>query len=277
MKTLFKIVLLSFLLTSSFTSFSQGKIDQSKAELKENSKRERTRSDNHSDSFISASGGDLGLMAAMAKAFLFVTYYTVIGDYEGENHLHSNLTKYPYYNHSSGNYENQDAELNFNKRGRIDIENLFLFGRNDFFGDHLKAKIRPFQYFYFQTDYFQLIEKSKTENVNSNLSICNFNVCYDRLRFDRFNFGWIVGVNYIGNDVQKAGFSYGLNTDIFLFKTLSLTSSYRWSSINGHPVNEFEIHLKHHINRFYITAGFEHLKIATPTYNFASAGAGIYF
>ncbi len=213
----------------------------------------------------------------MAQIFLYVTYYTVIGNYAYESHLHNNLTKYPYYNYSSGNYEKRDSFFYSKRRARLDLEDLFLFGRNDFWGNHFKAKIRPFHYFYFQTDYFQLVEKSKTENINSSLSIFNFNICYDRLRFDRFNFGWIVGVNYIGNDVQKAGFSYGLNTDIFLFKTLSLNGSARWSSVNGHPVNEYEIHLKHHIKRFYISLGYEHLKIASPTYNFASVGGGIYF
>lgn len=273
MKTLFKILLCAILLTSSFNVFSQGKIDKSKTEL--NSKRDR--SGHHSSgSFSSLSESDVLFAAEMARLFVHITFFTTIGNYRGEAHLHRNLTSYPYYNYSSGNYENRDSVVHSTNRGRLDLENLFLFSQNDFFGNHFKAKIRPFQYFYFQTDYFQLEEFSKMEEINSSLSIFNLNLCYDRLRFERFNFGYTVGLTYIANDVRKAGFSYGLNTDIFLIKRISLNGSAKWSSINRLPVNEFEVHLKHHINKWYISLGFEHLKIATPTYNFASAGVGIH-
>jgi hypothetical protein len=272
MKTLFKIALSSIFLTSSFTGFSQGKIDKSKADL--TSKREQS-GNRRSGSNASLSELDYELAAEMARLFLFVTYYAVIGDYKRESHLKKNLTEYPYYKHSSGNYENRDSLVHYN-RGRLDMENLFLFSQNDFFGNHFKAKIRPFQYFYFQTDYFQLVEFSKMEKINSNLSLFNFNLCYDRLRFERFNLGYTLGLNYIANDVQKVGFSYGLNTDIFLVRNISLNGSAKWSSINGYPVNQFEAHLKHHLKKWYISLGFEHLKIATPTYNFASVGVGIF-
>jgi long-subunit fatty acid transport protein len=27
--------------------------------------------------------------------------------------------------------------------------------------------------------------------------------------------GWSLGLNYVGNDIKKVGFTYGLNTDVF--------------------------------------------------------------
>ena len=88
--------------------------------------------------------------------------------------------------------------------------------------------------------------------------------------------GWTLGANYLGNDVKKAGFSYGLNTDIFITMNVSLYSSIKWSLLYDAPVNEFEIQGKYHLNKFFLSLGYEHLKIATPTYDFISIGGGIY-
>jgi hypothetical protein len=102
-------------------------------------------------------------------------------------------------------------------------------------------------------------------------------VAYDRIRFKKFNLGWTLGATYVGNDVQKAGFSYGLHTDVFAIKNISFNSAMIWSRINGLPVNSFEIRGKYHKQNYFFALGYEHLKIATPNYNYMTFGAGIYF
>jgi len=275
MKTLIKIVLTILLFSNSLDGISQSKIDQSKEELKKGSKRSNRSS--------SSSSSDNNLFQAIvlesaARAFIFVTYYSFIGNYAGEKHLHSDLTWYPWYNNFSGNYENPDS-IHFSRKNiRFDLENKLLFSPPDLFGNHFKSKIRPFKFFYLQVDYFQLMEFTDIKrSQNTDLTLFNFNICYDRIRFEKFNLGWTLGVNYIGNGVNNAGFSYGLNTDVFLLKKLSLYGSMKLCLINNVPVNEYEIQCKFHRSRYFLSVGYEHLKIATPTYNFISAGGGIYF
>lgn len=41
-------------------------------------------------------------------------------------------------------------------------------------------------------------------------------------------------------------------------------------------VNEFEFQGKYHIKRCFLSLGYEHLTIGTPTYDFISMGGGIY-
>jgi hypothetical protein len=213
---------------------------------------------------------------AVVQGFLFVTYYAAIGNYNGEEHLHNNLTRYPYCNTIPGNYVGTDGDPVSIKLSRFDFEALFLYSNKDLLGNHLKLKIRPIKYFYLQGDIFQLTEYSATNRNHSTLSLFNFNLCYDRIRFERFNLGWTLGASYLGNNVRKAGFSYGLNTDIFIVKNVSLFSSMKWSLINNASVNELEFQGRYHRRNYFFTLGYEHLKIATPTYDFISIGGGFF-
>lgn len=271
MKTLVAL----FLINLSINGYSQSKIDKSKEELKKG--RESNNTENHTSSSSDDNSSDSFFAEIAAKIFLYVTYYSFIGNYADEYHLQSNLTQYPYYNNLSGNYESPDSIPAPTKIMRLDLENKLLVGTPELYGNHFKTKFRPFQFFYLQVDYFQLLEYSKIVKSYSNLSLFNFNFCYDRIRFEKFNLGWTLGANYIGNDVKKAGISCGLNTDIFLRKTISLYSSMKWGLINDVPVNEFEIQCKYHRKKYFYSLGYEHLKIASPTYDFISIGAGIYF
>ena len=104
-----------------------------------------------------------------------------------------------------------------------------------------------------------------------------FNLNYDRIRLEKFNFGWNLGATYVENEVKKAGFAYGLNAEYFMGNRISFFGSAKWSRINGLPVNAFELQSKFHRKNYFFSLGFEHLKIATPTYNFVALGGGFYF
>jgi hypothetical protein len=276
MKTVIKIILLFFLANSS-NCFSQSKIDRSKKDLTsppissyDNNDNDR---DSDSSSHVSLYNDSRNILF---QGFIYLTYYSIIGNYEIENHLHNNLSNYPYDSNLSGNFENSNSVSPTVNYLRLDLEDQFLLSHNNLYGNHLKVKIRPYQYFYIQTDLYTIIEYNKSEKNYANLSLLNFNICYDRIRFDRFNLGWSLGLNYIANDIKKAGFSYGLNTDVFISKPYSLYGSVKWSSINNVPVNEFELKCKYHKDNYFLAVGYEHLKIGSPTYDFLSIGGGLY-
>ncbi len=280
-----KNTLLLILFTISSSLYAQ-KIDKSKDELKSGKEDNRpplptepayqnstTTSRNTDDS------DDLSTLAFFGKIGFYAFLYGGIGDYENEDHLFSILSPYPYFDNKTGNYMKYDEKYEEESRDimRFDLENHFLYSNNASFGNHLKGKFRPFQYFYLQTDYRELIERDRFTKTTSNLSVFQFNFGYDRIRFEKFNLGWTLGATYIANDINKAGFSYGLNTDIFAFKKVSFNSAMIWSKINGLPVNSFEFRGKYHQKNYFFSMGFENLRIASPSYNYATFGAGIYF
>ncbi|WP_291137147.1 hypothetical protein [Flavobacterium sp. UBA7663] len=275
MKNTLLVILLSLTLHCSFSQ----KIDKSKDELKSgnSSNSSSSSSSSNSNSSRNSSSNDFGLAGLFVEGLLYVSFYSTIGDYRSENHLYNPLSKYPYFDGESGNFQKENDSIQYGNLMRFDVENHFLYSNNNLFGNHLKAKFRPFQYFYIQGDYRKLIEKNAITNNYSNLSLFQFNVAYDRIRFKKFNLGWTLGATYVGNDVQKAGFSYGLHTDVFAIKNISFNSAMTWSKINGLPVNSFEIRGKYHKQNCFFALGYEHLKIATPNYNYMTIGAGIYF
>jgi len=61
----------------------------------------------------------------------------------------------------------------------------------------------------------------------------------------------------------------------FLVKACCVYASKQWGAIHHVAVNEFEIGAKLHLKRFNIHAGYEHLKIGTPLYDYAFAGVGV--
>jgi hypothetical protein len=281
MRNAFKIFLLLFAFTFSVNGFSQDKLEKSKRELLKGAKRSDSSGSNrsHASSGRSYHEGPFEYMIfnAVAQGVMFVSYYAAIGNYQKEDHLHRPLTNYPYFDiGQSGNYEGPDAASESVKAFRVDLGNQYLHSNGGLRGNHLKLKIRPFQYFYLQADYYRLTEKRLVVNTISDLSLFNFNLCYDRVRLEHFNLGWTLGCNYIGSDVRKTGFSYGLNAEFFVAKNVSLLGSMKWSLINDSKVNELEILGKYHIKRFFISGGYEHLKIGSPLYDFVSIGGGIY-
>ena len=278
----FKITQLVFMLCINVT-FAQT-IDKSKRELtakpnppaqssgQTTTTQKSTSTNNSSSSFASEAGAEVFLF--LFKISLGAAYYGGIGDYQNENQLYNNLTTAPYTYGNTGNYSSRDSVLK--KNIRIDVENSFLYKKN-LFGNHLKVKIRPSKYFYFQTDFHQLFELDPFTDKYDQLPIYQINFCYDRLRLDKFNLGWTLGATYIGDEVKKTGFSYGLNFEYFLESKISFFGGAKWSTINQKPVNFYELQGRFHQKSHYFSLGLEHHKIASPTYNFISLGAGIYF
>lgn len=210
------------------------------------------------------------------KVFMCVGAYSLVGSYSNEDHLHNELTPYPYFDSRSGNYTGDDASAYLLKPFRFDIDERILIGGSETFGNHLNFQFRPFQYAYLQADYVQLFDSNNSEYQRKDHSVFYLNLCYDRLRFSRFNLGWTIGASYVGNEMRRWGFCFGLNAAAFFSKNISLYSSMKWSRVSNRPVNEFETKVRYHHKKFFYSLGYENLKVATPRYDLLSVGAGVY-
>ena len=254
---------------------AQNKIDKSTAKLTERQqtttqrlKREPGNDDNDEPTLL----GD-----AFRYTIGAVLRYGFIGDYEIEDHLYNDLTKYPFYDAEAGNFYNPKSDEGSIYEFRIDMADKFLISGNNLIGNHLEVKIRPLHAFYLKAQYYQLHEFQKAKGTNDALSLFYFNFAYDRIRFERFNLGWTLGASYIASGVNTAGFAFGLNADYFLRKRLSFSAGANWSFINSQPVHAYEAEIKIHRKNHFLSLGYERLKIADPVYNFMTLGGGIYF
>lgn len=277
-----RFIFLLFLFLNTF--FCSGQLDSSKDELKKGKPKKEYSTppssgagglDNSDvgDNIVSAF--EDGIANGIFTGMIYGFYYAFIGDYNTERDLSNRLTRYPFEHRSAGNYINPDSVAK-PKYFRVDIENQFIYHSDNLFGNHLKVNIRPFQYFYFQTNVFLLNEIDDFNRKRSSLNLYNLEFCYDRIRIERFNFGFTLGANYIGNDVQRFGFAYGLCAELFVLQAFSIYSCGKLSNINGLPVNQFEAKARYHHKKLFLSVGYEYLKIATPNYHFLSVGGGIY-
>lgn len=265
MKKVFLILLLFF----SFQLISgQNKIDKSKKELKaekEDPKKEKNTTYNQTETPL------------IGKIFMYATWgvfkYGIIGDYNNEAHFENYVNQYPFQGQTLGNYSALKKEHNFQF---LASENL-LYSNSNLLANHLGLEYRPFSLFYFKTDFYQLFERNPIYNTRDQLSLFQFNLMYDRIRFQEFNFGWNIGVTYIGNNIKQAALNLGIHFDIFLIKNISFSGDLNWSSMNTVPVNTYTFKGNYHFRKNFCSFGFEHLKIGTPQYNFVTLGIGHYF
>ena len=274
-----KSILLVVVLLFQFSLMGQHKIDKSKKALTSSEGTHSTYKTTNSSN-NSSNNSDNGILQPVFSFFFKITFKAVflatIGDYKNENQLHHSLSPYPYCKGKEGNYLSFQADTLSQHPMRFDVQNNFLYNDSQLYGNHLKLKIRPFQYFYLQSDYHQLLEIDPIDHSRGNLALFQFNFGYDRLRFEKFNLGWTLGATYVGSEVQKTGLSAGFNAEWFMSHNISFNGSVKWSGINGQPVNFYELQAKFHRKNYFFTAGFEHLKIASPNYDFIALGMGIY-
>lgn len=255
------------------SSIHAQKIEQSKKDLNKNntSTASSSSSNSYNDNKSNYNSTSDNLFIDI---FLYLSYYALIGNHNLEGHLQNKLTPHPYADDNSGNYTDSSNSKNF----RLDMENNLLTEKlssnYSSFGNHFKLKARVKQYLYGQFDQISLFEKYKG-NLD-NLAIYQFNLGYDRLRFKKFNFGFLIGATHIGNNVKKTGLTVGLHTDIFFIKKFSLDSSIHWFSINNETVRTFDIKGKFHKKNIFFNLGIENMKIGKPSYNYLATGFGLY-
>lgn len=270
------------LLTSIFLAlpgFSQGRLNESKEEIKKEKAEPTQQSSTEPNPEYEDDGSRSNFLNTILLPYYVLKYtkLALFGKYKSEIHLHNNLSYFPYFDGENGNYIKENTDINDEpKLGRIDLADNILYS-DALYGNHLKAKLRPSKYFYFQVDYFLLLEKKKDEKGFDNLNFYNFNFCYDRLRFNKFNLGWMLGANYVASGVEKAGFTYGLNAEVFLRQNISLFGAYKGSKINGSNFNELEITGKYHVQRFHFSPGYEMIQIGSSYFHFLALGVGAYF
>lgn len=203
---------------------------------------------------------------------LGVVKYGLIGSYRSENHLHHGTTAYPFQQPGKGSYS---SETNY-PLWRSHIQNRLLYSNNSLIGNEIQASVHPFRYFYWSVNYTALWEFNRLKDETNHLSLFYSHLHYDRIRLERFQLGWKIGISYVGSGVNELGFSYGIQTQYFFKKNYSLAGNATWSRINQQPVNQFDVQIKRHWNNYHLHLGYQHYQIGTPNFRFIGIGGGIY-
>ena len=278
-----KPLLISLILIFSITlhSYSQtGKLDLAKESLKQqNSSSNSTASSSTkvSNNRVKNENPFLEELALfMVKVSIGFAYQIgVESHFEKEGNMHSaDFSKYPYKEPYFGNYVYNDSTNN-KSIFRVDIASNFVYESKNLFGNNLNINLKFARRFDLEVGSLQLFEKVNGNTDNFSLYQAMLN--YHRIRTQKIDLWFGLGVNYVANDVNEAGFSYGLGSEWFLTKPISILVAFNGTTINSRPVNETRLLLKYYINNFNISTGYEYYSIGVSKINAYSFGIGASF
>jgi len=262
------------------SSYGQSKIGRAEESLKD--KEETTKS---SKTKYSSSGGgndsnDNILTELVGGLFIQIFAYTAYGvAFESPfevKHQASNayLSKYPYFNSKNGNYTyewNKDTPI-----FRTLVSARYIIENSRLKGSQLNMDMRFLKRLGLELNYLQLWENNPNFGKD-NLAIYTTLAKYHRVRTKKFNAWWGLGASYVDGAVNEFGFTYGLGTELFFAKPLSLETNFNQTFINSKTVNKFNGLINYHINNYKLIMGYEHLKIGSQNFSTATIGVGAFF
>jgi len=259
------------------TGHSQSKLGRAENSLKDNDKQVSGSSNSDSND-----DGDMddSLLAAFGyyvmEAVFAVTYYTLIESpfEEGNNASMAGITKYPYYSAMKGNYDYalDDATIsNF----RADLSGRYLSENNNLKGMHVNLDMRFLKRIGVELDYLQLWENNPNFGKD-HLAFYSLLAKYYRVRTEKFDLYWGIGTSYVDGSVDEFGFTYGLGSELFFAKPLSLEINYSQTFVNSQTINKFNGLLNYHIKQFKFMGGYEHLKIGSQSFSMVTVGTGFF-
>ena len=260
------------------TSYGQSKIEKAERSLKKesvttskNRRESKTKDTYFNNDFFLETIGPL-----IIEGFFYLSYYTFIEFPSEYEHRASNaiINKFPYYNSNKGNYSYDRDEASTLFRGAL--ENRYIFENSRINGNHFNLDMRFLKRYGFEVDYLQLWEDNPNFGKNT-LAVFSALAKYYRVRTERFDLWWGLGASYVSGGVNQFGFTYGLGSEVFLAKPISIMSNYNQTVMNNETINKFSALLNYHINQYKISGGYERIKIGSQGFSTMALGIGFFF
>lgn len=196
--------------------------------------------------------------------------------FEGEPRaFDTDFTSYPYDLYDDGRYRPFGEE---GRRINTKAQILLQSNERDIIGGLAQIQFSPLSTITLDLNHRQLFEGNNLRESNK-IAISNFTFQYNRLRNQRFNLWWDVGISrFEERDESDWGFSAGLGLSWFFKKPLSLHTGYRFHEFleQGTGLSTFDIRLQLHLERYFISAGYQNLgnRLSANTW---LMGGGVYF
>lgn len=250
-----------------------GKLNKAKESLKE----EKSTTNNVKSSRSSTSSNTRLFdenTNPFVQIFGYIFAYTAYGlafetPFERNGRMHdAEISKFPYQKASHGNFIYTDS-INYNLT-RFEIYNHFFIENSNLSGNDFGVEFRFLKRFSMDVNYTTFSEKINGQK--DSFDMFSAMLKYYRIRTQRFDAWFGLGVRSVFNDVKKNGFLLGFGGEIFVAKPFSLTASHKWTSLNNQSVNNTKLLLKYHINNYRITSGYEFYKLGVSEINAFSLG-----
>ena len=259
--------------------FSQdGKLNKGKESLNTTSSSNSggTKSTKKTNSRQSNSNDSMNPFAEIVLGIFAYTVYGVLVEspWEMDGKMHdSEIANYAYKEKSYGNFIYTDS-TNYNIT-RFDVTNNFVIENSNLYGNNFGVNFLFLKRFALDFDYLYLSEKADAKR--DSYSLYSTLLKYHRIRTQRFDAWFGLGMMHVANNVNKTGFGLGVGSELFIAKPVSLDFSHKWTNINNQEVHKTKLLLKYHIKNYQVSSGYEHFKIGVSKINAFSFGIGASF
>jgi opacity protein-like surface antigen len=275
------LLVLLFLITVNSTSFAQdGKLKKAKESLNKSTATVSTSNSSSSTKRGSRNVNDEATFSSFfAGIFINLFAYTAYGvaiesPFELDGRMHdAEIANYPYKNPFYGNFIYTDS-TNY-KTARFDVTTNFVIENSNLYGYNFGANFRFLKRFGLEFDYLHLTEKINTNR--DQLSLYSVLINYHRIRTQKLDVWFGLGVMHVGSDVNKTGFGVGVGAEWFVTKPISVKVSHKFTNINSQEVNNTKLLLKYFLKNYHISSGYEHFKIGVSKIDTFSIGVGASF
>ncbi|WP_158839686.1 hypothetical protein [Polaribacter sp. L3A8] len=277
-----KFLLIAVLIFSiNTTLFSQeGKLDKGKKSLNRtnysNSGGKKSTKNTNSSGNTSNNDDTINPFVGIVWGLFAYTVYGAFVEtpWEVNGRMHdAEFSNYAYKENRYGNFIYTDS-TNYNIT-RFDITNNFVIENKNLYGNNFGLNFRFLKRFAVDLDYLYLSEK--VNGKRDSFSLYSALLKYHRIRTQRFDAWFGLGMMYVANEVNKTGFGLGVGAELFIAKPISLDFFHKWTNINNQEVHKTKLLLKYHIQNYQISSGYEHFKIGVSKINAFSIGVGASF
>ena len=178
-------------------------------------------------------------------------------------------SRYPYSDGYSGVYCIGGAK---SVSIKADV-NYFQLNRN-LTGIGLKTRLSPHPFLDFQLDFLRLSEN--TDYGNDHLDFFNAFLNFNRIRSEFFTLSWGLGLKAISGESSQSAFGLNFISEIFPVRPISVGINYNVGFFKGASVDEMQLILNLHIQRFKISIGYQKYRAGDIDFPGLTAGLGIY-
>lgn len=245
------------LLLCSSVVFSQQKLKNAKENLtKNNTKMYSASSVNKNEDPEESSKSTESFSKELSNSFLgilgdvilFASAGVVFGDAEKRE-----ITPYPYFDGGefTASFDENTKRNNF----RIGANYLF----NSVKALEINGLFKPNPIVGIEVSHLHFSEKNRL--ATDYLDISSLMLNYNRFRERYFSLWWGLGATYIGNAVNRVGFTYGVGTEIYPWNPVSIHFSWKESFLNDSEIGILKTQLKIHLKKIALFSGYHHYEV----------------
>ena len=272
MKSTTIILLLSLIFTNSI--FSQtGKLHRAKQNLKQ--QKDMNQYINDSDTTNNKDSNSFHPFQDLFVQIMWnITYGIAIETiFEKESKMHrAAISKYPYIENKIGNYSYTD---NLSVLYRFSVTDSWLRESTSLYGNNANLQFRFAKRLDVNLGYLELNEK--TNFTTDNFSLFSAMLNYHRIRTQKIDLWYGLGVMHVANNVNKTGFAYGIGAEWFFKKPISLYASINSTVINQENLTKSNVLLKYYHKKTQFIGGYQKFKVTTIDVDTFSLGLGYTF